>query len=199
MAFDSGVAFGPPFRKIHRLNNVKDIIDHTGFKIRVRPSIHSIDLLSLLFLRKNIHKQYPDFTRDEYSFETFSKLTRFSQELFGWDQELDYTLYDTVIDFADTFDNNCMIELYNKFVGHAPTPDMIDMLIKTNDLNRIVIDQNHACSLVKLCFTQEHKLGLKEQNRYWSVVDVYKSTPVDQLYDTVLKLIVPENYGKILS
>ena len=92
-----------------------------------------------------------------------------------------------------------MIELYRKFVGRAPTPDMIDMLIKTNDLNRIPMDRNHACSIVKLCFTQEHLLGLKEQNRYWSVVDVYKSTPVDQLYDTVLKLIVPENYGKILS
>jgi hypothetical protein len=199
LAFDSGVAFGPPFRKIHYLNNVKDITDHPGFKIRVRPSIHSIDVLSLLFLRKNVYKQYTDFTRDEYSFETFSKLTRFSQELFGWDQELDYALYDTVIDFADTFNNSYMIELYRKFVGRAPTPDMIDMLIKTNDLNRIPMDRNHACSIVKLCFTQEHLLGLKEQNRYWSVVDVYKSTPVDQLYDTVLKLIVPENYGKILS
>jgi len=198
LAFDSGVSLRPQYLKIHKLNNVNDIKNFIGTKIRVRPSIESIDLHSLLFLRKNVYTQILDFTRNEYSLETFTKLTHFSQEIFEWDQELDYNLYNIVIDFADTFDNNFMVALYKKVVDTDPTSSMIDMLIKTNELNYISIDQNHACSILKLCLTQEQKLGLKEEHRFWSIVDVYNTTAIDQLYDTVLKSIVPSNYGVLL-
>jgi hypothetical protein len=198
LAFDSGATFRPPYRKIHNLDNVADIKNFSGTKIRVRPRIESIDLHSLLFLRKNVYTQIPNFTRDEFSLETFTKLTHFSQEIFEWDQELDYNLYDIVMDFADTFDNNFMIALYKKVVGIDPTSDMIDMLVKTNELNCIPIDQNHACSILKLCLAQEQKLGLKEEHRFWSIVDIYNTTAIDQLYATVLKSIVPENYGILL-
>jgi len=198
LAFDSGYNLRPPYLKIHKLNNVNDIKNFVGTKIRVRPSVETIDLHSLLFLQKNVYLQIPDFTRDEYSLETFTKLTHFSQEIFEWDHELDYSLYDNVINFADTFDGDFMITLYKNITGTDPTSAMIDMLIKTNELNRIPIDKNHACSILKLCFTQEQKLGLKEEHRFWSIVDTYNSTPVDQLYDTVSQLIVPENYGILL-
>jgi len=91
-----------------------------------------------------------------------------------------------------------MVALYKKVVGTDPTSSMIDMLIKTNELNYISIDQNHACSILKLCLTQEQKLGLKEEHRFWSIVDVYNTTAIDQLYNTVLKSIVPSNYGVLL-
>ena len=198
LAFDSGANLFPPFRKIHNLDNVADIKNFSGTKIRVRPRIESIDLHSLLFLRKNVYTQIPNFTRDEFSLETFTKLTHFSQEIFKWDQELDYNLYDIVMDFADTFDTDFMIVLYKKVVGTDPTSDMIDMLVKTNELNSITIDQNHACSILKLCLTQEQTLGLKEEHRFWSIVDVYNTTAIDQLYDTVLKSIVSSNYGILL-
>jgi hypothetical protein len=198
LAFDSGARLQPSYFKIHTLNNDADIRNFSGTKIRIRPSIESIDLHTLLFLRKNVYKQIPNFTRNEYSLETFTKLTHFSQEIFAWDQELDYSLYDIVFNFADTFDNNFMIDLYKKVVGADPTQHMITMLIKTNNLNQIPIDQNHACSILKLCFTQEHKLELKEEHRFWSIVDVYNSTPVDQLYDTVFQSIVPKNYDILL-
>jgi hypothetical protein len=208
LAFDSGYNLNPPYLKIHKVNNATDfknfvgtinnIKNFIGTKIRIRPGLETIDLHSLLFLQKNVYQQMPDFTRDEYSLETFTKLTRFSQEIFEWDHQLDYSLYDTVINFADTFDNDFMIALYKNIIGTDPTSGMIDMLIKTNELNRIPIDKNHACSILKLCFTQEQKLGLKEEHRFWSIVDVYKTTPIDQLYDTVLKSIVPTNYGILL-
>lgn len=198
LAFDSGASLRPPYIKIHKLENVNDIKNFVGTKIRVRPKIESIDLHSLLFLRKNIYLQIPDFTRDEFSLETFTKLTHFSQEIFTWDTELDYDLYDIAMDFADTFDTDFMITLYKKVVGTDPTNDMIDMLIKTNELNSIPIDQNHACSILKLCLAQEQKLGLKEEHRFWSIVDVYNTTAIDQLYATVLKSIVPSNYGVLL-
>jgi hypothetical protein len=198
LAFDSGVSLHPRYLKIHKLNNVNDIKNFIGTKIRVRPNIESIDLHSLLFLRKNVYKQIPEFTRNEYSLETFTKLTHFSQEIFKWDQELDYTLYDIVIDFADTFNNDFMIALYKKVLGTYPTSAMIDMLVKTNELNCISIDQNHACSILKLCLAQEQKLSLKEEHRFWSIVNIYNTTAIDQLYTTVLKSIVPSNYGILL-
>lgn len=199
LEFDSGKELRPVYRKIHILKGASDLKTFTGTKIRVRPSVETIDLHSLLFLRKNVYIQIPDFTRNEYSLETFTKLTHFSQEIFKRDSELDYSLYDIVLDFADTFNNDFMVRLYKKVVGIDPTDKMIDMLIKTNELNNITIDKNHACSILKLCFKQEQELGLKEEHRFWSIVDVYASTPVDQLYDTVLQSIVPENYGIFLT
>lgn len=198
LEFDSGKTFNPQYIKIHKLYNCDNIKNHRGLKIRVKPNIETIDLHSLLFLRKNVYFQIPTFTRDEYSLDTFTKLTHFSQEILKWDQELDYSLYDVVLDFADTFNNEFMIDLYKKVVGSSPTKNMIDIMIKTNKLNQISVDKNHACSILKLCLTQEHKLGLKEEHRFWSIVNVYNTTPTDQLYDTVLKLIIPENYGILL-
>jgi hypothetical protein len=198
LAFDSGASLQPPYFKIHKLSDANIIKNFAGIKIRVRPSIETIDLHSLLFLRKNVYDRFPNFTRNEHSLETFTKLTHFAQEIFEWNQELDYSLYDIVLDFADTFNTDYMIALYKKVWSIDPAPDMIDMLIKTNELNQIPIDKNHACSMVKLCFTQEQKLGLKEEHRFWSIVNVYNTTPVDQLYDTVLQSIMPENYGILL-
>jgi hypothetical protein len=207
LAFDSGAGLRPAFNKIHSINDSagphtisKDALrNFSGTKIRIRPSIENIDLHSLLFLRKNVHVQFPNFTKDEYSLETFTKLKQFSQDIFDWDNELDYDLYDIVVNFVDTFDNNYMIDLYKKFVGIDPAPDMIDMLVETNELNNIVLDKNHACSIVKLCLSQEKKLGLKEEHRFWSIVDIYASTPTDQLYDVIFQAIVPENYGIVLK
>lgn len=199
LTFDSGASLKPRFCKIHILNNDRVLRNFMSTKIRVRPSIETIDLHSLLFLRKNVYKQIPNFTQDEYSLETFTKLTHFSQEIFKRDLEIDYSLYDIVLDFSDTFNHDYMIDLYKKVVGVAPTQNMIDMLVKTNELNHIDIDKNHACSILKLCFIQEQNLGLKEKHRFWSIVDTYNSTPVEQLYDTVLKLIAPSNYGIFLQ
>jgi len=85
LAFDSGAVLRPTFRKIHKLDNVNDIKNFIGTKIRIRPRIDSIDLHSLLFLRKNVYLQIPNFTQDEFSLETFTKLTHFSKEIFEWD------------------------------------------------------------------------------------------------------------------
>jgi len=201
LAFDCGQILKPSFYKIHKINSLADIDairEFPGLKIRIRPSVETIDLISLLFLRKNVYEQIPNFTRNEYSLETFTKLTHFSQEIFEQEAALDYNVYDIVLDFADTFDNEYLIDLYKKVVGIDPTQDMINILVETNEFNNITIDKNHACSILKLCLIQEKKLGLKETHRFWSIVDLYESTPVDQLYDTVLQSIVPKNYGILL-
>jgi hypothetical protein len=74
LVFDNGSSIRPQFVKIHKLKDANILKNFSGTKIRIRPSIESIDLHSLLFLRKNVYEQVPEFTRNEYSLETFTKL-----------------------------------------------------------------------------------------------------------------------------
>ena len=92
-----------------------------------------------------------------------------------------------------------MIELYKSVNKATPSQDMIDTMIETNKLNCIDIDRNHACSILKLVMSKEHAQNLKEKNRFWSIVDVYRTVPREQLYDTVSGLINPYNYGTNLK
>ena len=198
VTFDVGLELCPEFVKIHKLTNDKQIKNFSGTTIRIQPQVEFIDLLCLLFLRKNIYPQIPNFTRDEYSLETLTKLVEFSKEIFEWNAELDYSLYDYVITFNDTFDTERMIDLYKKINNQDPTTKLIDILIKTNELNNIILDKNHACSILKLTILKELELGLKEQHRFWSIVDIYNNTPVSELYDSVSESIDPKNYGILL-
>lgn len=193
--FDCGNALRPNYFKIHRLNNPSDIATFNGIKIRIKPSLEDIDLISLLFLRKNVHTQIPDFTRNEYILETFTKLIEFAKEVFSWDKLLDYSLYDYSISFDDTFNRTFLQDLYFAIHDKEPSDTSISIMEQTNKINSISIDKNHACSIMKMVLTRELELGLKEENRHWSIVDVYRNTPVDQLYDTVYASIKPENYG----
>lgn len=199
LAFDTGLANGPGSVVIHQPPNVDSIIKHSGLKIRVRPSISMIDLHCLLFLRKRVYETIENFSRDEYSLETFTKLDCFSRELLAYDCNLDYGIYDIVIDLADTFNNKYMIDLYIRINKTAPSNEMIKVLEDTNVMNNIMIDKNHACSIVKLCLEKEQELGLNEEHRFWSIDHIYKTTPYDKLYDTVNKMIVHHNYGISLS
>jgi hypothetical protein len=200
-SFDVGRELHPGFYKMHQLitpNDIKTFKDFNGIKIRIRPSFKHIDLLSLLFLRKNVYPQIPEFTHDEYSLDTFTKLVRFSEDIFRWDSELDYSWYDHVIDFQDLYDTNFMKQFYTLINGKTVSDNMINILEQTNKINTISIDKNHACSILKLTLMREFELGLKEQNRFWSIVDIYRNTPCDQLYDTVYNSIKPENYNILL-
>jgi hypothetical protein len=199
VAFDVGKELRPHFFKIHKLNNNNQIKNFNGIKIRIRPQIEFIDLLSLLFLRKNVYSQIPNFTRDEYSLETFTKLAEFSKEIFRCNHELDHSLYDYTINFSDTFDTEFMINLYNKINNQNPVADLIDVLVKTNELNNINIAKNHACSILKCIMLKELELGLKEENRFWSIVDIYNTVPVVDLYNTVVNSIKVTNYGVNLN
>ena len=50
-----------------------------------------------------------------------------------------------------------------------------------------------------LCLNKEKELLLKESKRFWSIIDVYNTTPVENLYKTVSQKIKPENYGILLN
>ena len=194
-SFDVGVEDGVHFHKIHYLYDIAELVNFQGIKIRIQPTYTMIDLHTLLFLRKNVHTQIPTFTRDEYSLETFTKLWEFSKITFAHNNTLNNNLYDHIITFDDTFNTTAMIKLYKEVCKTDPTPVQINALVETNKLSNIYINKNHSTSIVKLCLNMEKELSLKEEERFWSIVDVYKTTPIAQLYDTISAKIESNNYG----
>jgi hypothetical protein len=193
--FDVGASTKPPFYKIHNLTNVDLIKNHLGLKIRIKPTFEKLSLHLLLFLRKNAQIQIPDLTRDEFSIETFSKVYQFAKDCLDADKSLDYSLYDHIITFSDTFDIDCMTKLYHQYNGVAPTDLQIEQFNKVNKLNQINIDTNHACNIAAFILETEQRLTLKETDRFWSLPVVYETTDTDNLFSAIQANLRPENYN----
>jgi hypothetical protein len=192
--FDVGASVSSRFTKIHTPNSINQIKNFSGTRIRIRPSFDKLNLQLLLFLRKNVYVQLPNFTKNEFSLETCSKLYIFAQERFEHDSTLDYSLYNHVLFFQDTFDLDKLIQLYNTVNHNKPSQIHIDHAVKNNSLNQILVDPNHACNIASMILQAESTLKLQEKNRLWSLPEVYKHTRTTDLYDTIKTLITPKNY-----
>jgi hypothetical protein len=192
--FDVGLSVRTNFFKIHYCNNADQIKNFSGPRVRVRPNFAKLNLHLLLFLRKNIYLQIPNFTRNEFSLETFSKLYMFAKECFEQDSALDHSLYDHVLFFQDTFDIAKLIQLYQAVNQREPSQINIDSAIKNNKLNQIDLDPNHACNIASIVLELESTLNLQEENRLWSLPDVYTNTDTNNLYTTIKNLITSKNY-----
>jgi hypothetical protein len=192
--FDVGSSSGTKFTKIHGLDYTDQIKNFSGLRVRIRPTFDKLNLHLLLFLRKNVQQQMPNFTKNEFSFEIFSKLYMTAKRWFENDSILDYSLYDHVLSFQDTFDLEKLIQLY-KTVNHNEASQIhIDHAVKNNVLNQIDIDPNHACNIVSMILETESILQLQEKNRLWSITDVYAHANPTDLYNTVRDLITSSNY-----
>ena len=197
VGFDVGVTTNTNFVKIHTLNNVDKLINFPGIKIRIKSSFDKLNLQLLLFLRKNVHTQIPNFTRNEFSLETFSKVYIFAKECFERDAGLNYLHYDHVIDFCDTFNLEKLKELYFKCNGCYPAVDHISLGLKNNELNQILIEKNHACNIAAMLLTTETKMNLEEKNRLWSLPEIYNTVSTNELYDNIQSKIKATNYQSI--
>jgi len=195
--FDVGITARPNFVKIHTLDHVDRIINFPGIKIRIKPSFDKLNLQLLLFLRKNVHKQIPNFTRNEFSLETFSKVYIFAKECFEHDASLNYLHYDHVIDFCDTFNLEKLTELYVKCNNFYPAMYNINYMLKNNAMNQLPIEKNHACNISAMLITTETKMNLKEKNRKWSLPAIYNTVDINDIYDTIRSKIKAENYQSI--
>jgi len=192
--FDVGATTNLDFYKIHTLSSIDQLVNFTGIKIRIKPSFKKLNLQLLLFLRKNVYTQLPNFTRNEFSLETFSKVYIFAKNCFEQDALLNYSYYDHVIDFCDTFDVDLLSDLYVKCNDRYPTIDNINCLQKNNKLNNIWMDQNNACNIAAMLYCTEINLNLKEENRLWSVPDIYNTVMPTDLYERVQTQIQKQNY-----
>jgi hypothetical protein len=193
--FDVGLtAKNSTFFKIHHLVDTTQIKNFSGTRIRIKSTFDNLALLLLLFLRKNVYTQIPNFTKNEFSLETFSKVYIFAKECFENDSKSDYSLYDHVITFSDTFDMNKMIELYYKCQGRSPSQNHIDHALHNNNLNKIQIDINHSCNIAATVLELESRLNLKESNRLWSLPEIYNTIELSNLYNTISSKISKQYY-----
>jgi len=192
--FDVGLTTNTSFFKIHNLDNHQTIKSFNGEKIRIKSTFKLLNLQLLLFLRKNIHVQLPNFTKDEFSLETFSKVYIFAKECFDNETQVDYSLYDYALTFDDTFNIDKMINLYYQYNKKYPTDEQISFAIVNNNVNQISLDRNHACSIAAMILEIESAMNLLEKNRYWSLPVIYQATPITELYQTIKSKITPDNY-----
>ena len=192
--FDVGVTSKTSFFKIHTLDNHERIKSFQGTKIRIKSTFTLLNLHLLLFLRKNVHVQLPDFTKDEYSLETFSKVYIFAKECFDKEKFVDYSLYDYSITFNDTFNLDKMINLYHQVNNQYPNETNINRAILHNKINQIELNNAHACSIAALILETEITLRLLESQRQWSIVEIYKNISLTELYTEVRRQICPANY-----
>jgi hypothetical protein len=195
-AFDVGLSDAATHIKVHNLTDRRMLSNHLGTSIRIQPTFARLSLHCLLFLRKNVYVQQPDFTRDEHSLETFSKIWGFIKNIFEEHSKTDPTLYNYVINFEDTFDINALCDLYAKVNGRMPAQDEIDKAIATNASSNIHLDKNHACSIAAELYKVEQQHQLLESQRHWSIVDVYKTAPTTELFDTVIGNVQQDQYTR---
>jgi hypothetical protein len=192
--FDVGATVNLDYVKEHS-PNFDEITNFIGRRIRIQTTFDRLDLQLLLFLRKNVHVQIPDFTRDEFSIDTFSKVYIFAQECFEFENAIDYSLYNHIIKFEDTFNLKKITELYQAFHGRDPSLNNCNQALENNRINLIDLDPNHACSVAAMVLETEARLNLKEKNRLWSLPEIYATVPTTELYQTIKSKIITTNYG----
>jgi len=192
--FDVGDTAHPESKCLHTLNSIADLTRFDGPKIRVKFAFTELARHLCLFLRKNVHTQFPDFTRDEYSLETYSKVYGLAKECLEQEQQIDYSLYDGSITFAETFDLDQLIQLYVKINQRQPSDRLIAQAHQNNQINMIDVDPNSACSLAAMVLETETQMSVVEQQRLWSIVDTYKTTPVNNLHAAFKARLTREHY-----
>ena len=191
--YDVGSNIFCEFTKSHTDWGNETVRSFPGQKIRIRTSENQQELaLHLyLFLTKNLH----EFSKNGFDFVTTSKILQTMKNWRWHDSQIDYSCYDTIIDFEDTYCLDFMINLYTHRNNHYPDKIEIENFEKTNELNRIIINPNHSCSIAALVYCKERDLGLKEIDRFWSLENIYQSTDKSCLYQTVNEVIKDCNYG----
>lgn len=195
-AFDVGSTIRTPFVKQHTDWDNKIAAQFAGKKIRIKTSFQLLDLHLYLFLIKNVYPQNPDLDQNQFGFDVTSKMIESAKDWIYHDRQIDIALYDHVIQFSDTFDTDHMVDLYRWFNGRCPAADYVSMLSSCNQVSQIQLPPNHGCAVAAMILEKEYQLNLPEIDRYWSLLEIYRTTPQDDLYETISHAIFPDNYGR---
>lgn len=183
---------------INSEKKIKSLIEKYNV-IRILPRFKKIDLHLFLFLTKNIYKLYPQFVSKEYDIETFYKVFCAAKEWFSIDKKICHLNFHYEINFEDTFDLNFMINLYETVNNKKPTQKNINKFIECNELNSIMIPQDHSCSLAKLVLDIENNINFDDSsiianNRWGFIKYVYDKVPVGKRYDMLKKHLTEKFY-----
>lgn len=192
--FDVGSTAHPRVKCHHTVDNIQDITRFNCPKIRVKFAFDRLPLHLYLFLQKNVYTQIPGFTRDEYSLETYSKVYSLAKECLEQEQKINYSLYDASITFNETFNLDRLVDLYIKINQRQPSDSLINQAVNNNQINQIDVDPNSSCGLAALVLETETCLGVNEQQRLWSIVELYKTTTPSNRYTAFKAHLNKENY-----
>jgi len=171
-------------------------IHDNDITIRINLSYDLLDRMLYLFLHKNIYRWEPNFTKDEYGIDTFTKLYYQAVNEIKEEQAIIDNNYkfDITLSFAETYSVGYLSQLYRDINGKDPTQQEKQNAILTNQQSIPDIDVNHASHIVKFIINIEKELNLNESNRKWSINKIYEDTQVKELYNKVNQAIKSNNY-----
>ena len=195
--YDVGSYISCRFTKSHTDWGNNTVRNFQGKKIRIKTSKNqqTLALHLYLFLTKNVYIQMPEFSQNGFDFVTTNKILETLKDWRWHDSQIDYSCYDMIVEFEDTYCADIMINLYKQYNSRYPDNIEILNLKKTNKLNHIIVDPNHSCSIAALIHCKERDLKLKEIDRFWSLENIYDTTERSCLNKTVNDIIKDSNYG----
>lgn len=189
--FPNGVA---NYTKIHELTDLDQLKKFKGIRIRIRQDRKKLATALYLFLVKNVYNMIPTFSRNQTDLETFTKVYSCQRQWFIDDGNLDYQLYDYVVDFSALYDQEFMIRLYQTINNQAPSDWLVRQLIENNYQNDPKLDAYHSCHIAAKVLNVEHALNLNEQDRNWSIVDLYSNFDLESRSTMLESFLTPKNY-----
>lgn len=193
--YNVGFNVAVPFTKLHTDWGNVSVKKFNGSKIRIKSTYAMFSTHLYLFLTKNVYLQIPDFPNDGVGITTVEKLLEAGKNWWFHNMQVDYSCYDKIIKFNDTYNTDCMVELFCWYNNKLPSDQQISVLEETNRLNSPSVPNHHACSIAAMILEKEQTQGLKEIERYWSLEQIYATTDKENLYNTVCNAIIPKNYG----
>lgn len=194
--FDVGEYFNNQinYHKIHDLEDVGLIQNFNGIRIRIKQDRVKLELSMYFYLVKNVYQLLPEFSKDQFDLDTWSKMFTSHSQWLKNDNALDYSLYNYVVNFSDLYNTNYMVDLYKEINQASPNDDLVNELVNNNKLNNPILEPYHSCTLAALVLNEEFNQGLHEQDRLWSIVDVYNTYPATERHRVLNNMLAPTNY-----
>lgn len=190
-----------PFLKLHTFDKEK-IKRFNGKKIYIKLSHDLLFLHLFLFFEKNVLKQSPEFKNFHYTHRlVFDKLYYSSRTFFEDEKQTDKSLFDYVVPFEKTYNEDYLIMLYELVNGTTPTKELLNSVKTTNQTNYPTIPKNHAVRIAAAVFNFEYQNGYLEENRLWAVNNIApfdhnsgECLDPENLFDNINNKLTFDNY-----
>jgi hypothetical protein len=205
--FDVGAEINPGLymidEKLHDYNQ-DYIMNFSGKSIGIKMSLNLLERHLYLFQAKNIKIIAPELVSLHYTHRLLiDKLYYSAKTWYNQQCSNDYSIFDHVITFEDTFNIDKMFELYFVFNKKTINQSLKHAAITTNQCNLVTIPKNHSCRIAAAIFNFELENNLAEHQRLWSFNSVGKFTDEgicldpENLYQNISQHLTLEYYDTL--
>jgi len=155
--------------KLHDYDQ-QHIVNFSGRSIGIKMSMNLLELHLYLFQAKNFKLIAPELTSLHHTHRLLiDKLYYSAKSWYNQQCSNDYSIFDHVITFSDTFEIDKMFELYFAFNKKPIDEKLKQAVVTTNQRNLVACPQNHSCRIAAAILNFEIENNLKEQQRLWSL------------------------------